>query len=138
MNHLRQLLSTSAQFDHIIDRFAAGAKDDAWIPAIAAAGGWIVITADAGKRPTRGEAKLPKLCREFRITHVVLSAALHIRPASMKAAAIAQLWPEIIRLGECRAGTRFNLRYKTLKGKVGLTVSLDKMWEPPDEGNPSE
>lgn len=131
MESIRQLVQSAAAFAHICDYLNQGVLDAEWVPRIAADGGWVVITADGGKQSKRGN-KLPDLCRHYGITHVVLSAKLHGLKSREKAAAVAALRAEIEKLSDEPAGSRFRLRYKEVKGRVGMTIVLEKVeYKPP-------
>ena len=82
-----------------------GAKDNEWIPKLAS-GGWIVVSADHGRK---GGAKLPLLCRQHRITHVLLSPALCNEKQLVKALALLSVWPRLLELPAKPAGSRFVL-----------------------------
>lgn len=111
MEELQQLVPAGCEFAHILDHFASGTHDDEWIPAMKGQG-WIVISADSGKnRPSRG-GKLPRLCKENEITHVLFGSKLHQRPGRDKLAALLLVWPEIVELHRELPGTRFGLRYQ--------------------------
>ena len=125
MHDLRRVLKTDAKFVHITEKYGSGAKDNEWIPALAAEGGWVVITSDGGRKSKRGN-KLPVICAASKLTHVVLSAKLHERTAHEKSAALAFLWSKIEVLRDEEPGSRFNLRFKSLKGKTGLAVILER------------
>jgi hypothetical protein len=94
MLELQSMVAPDSEFRHIVDTFRAGEKDEIWIPRLGAEGDWIVITADAGTHSKRGR-KLPQLCREYSVTHVVLSRTLHQRTVLEKVAALACIWPKI-------------------------------------------
>jgi len=108
-----------------------GVLDSEWIPRIAADGRWIVITTDAGKRPSRG-GKLPRLCREHKVTHVVISSTIHRKRTQEKLEALVAVWDEIARLNEAPPGTRFKLRYRPAKGSGILKLDLERV--PDDKG----
>ena len=92
---------------------------------MASEGGWIIITSDGGKQSKKGD-KLPELCREYSITHVVLSAKLHKKKAHEKIAALLFVWEQIATLEKEAPGTRFDLRFRKNKGTQALTVVLVK------------
>jgi hypothetical protein len=80
VDHLRSLLALAvlendAEVSHILDIYGQGKLDSEWIPEIAAQA-YIVITGDLGRK---GGAKLPRLCVQYGITHVLLSPAMGSR-----------------------------------------------------------
>jgi hypothetical protein len=93
---------------HIFAKFQPGTPDKIWISEIAREGNWIVITADRGIH-SRMEEKLPLICREFNITHIMLSRGLHKRNIYYKALAIESSWSEIIATASAPPGTGFVL-----------------------------
>lgn len=52
----------------------ADCADDEWVPKLSVEE-WIVVSSDRGKQC--GGAKLPQVCAEHRVTHVLLSKAVH-------------------------------------------------------------
>lgn len=126
MEKLHQLVSSNASFVHIVDYFSQGEKDEHWIPKLSAEGGWVVITADGGKQSKRGQ-KLPELCWEYGITHVVLSSTLHSKKSSEKVGILAALWSQIEPLHEMPKGSHYHLRYRTIKGKNAVVVALEEV-----------
>ena len=127
MELLHQLVSSECEFLHICDFFASGTPDAVWIPEIAKAGGYIVITADAGKNPKKKERKLPDLCAEYKVTHVIMSAKLHEQKGQEKVAALASVWDEIDALEKEPPGSRFRLRFKDSKSLIQRTFALDRV-----------
>lgn len=123
VDQLRTLCGESAdRFASILDRQAEGVADEEWIPLLAAEGDWIVLSADRGKIVTRG-AKLPNLCREYKITHVLLSAKVHRQPAMVKLHIFATIWPKLVeKVESAEPGERFVLRYFEMKNGLRIDV----------------
>jgi hypothetical protein len=141
METVRQTVPTEAAFVHICDYLSQGVLDTDWIPQIAREGGWVVITSDGGKHSKKGD-KLPELCREHGITHVVLSATLHAKKSHEKVAAIIEMWEQIEATVTAITGTRFQLQYKNTKRNRGVILTLVEVPPPappppPDTPNPS-
>jgi hypothetical protein len=111
------------EFRHIVDHQKQGALDADWVPKVASEG-WIVITADRGKRC--GGAKLPQLCRLHGITHVMLSASLHSMASPEKVGAIMSVWSDLVKLRSEPRGSGYSLRLST-----SLRVTLLRVYEPP-------
>lgn len=102
-----------------------GALDNEWIPRIAAEGRWVVVTADGGKRGSRG-GKLPHLCQEHKVTHVVISNTIHAKKTRDKLALISEKWEQIAEaVAKAPLGTRFRLRLKPARGSGILRVVLE-------------
>lgn len=103
-----RLYGSDAELAHLFSKFPMGAKDTEWIPAIAQEGGWIVVTADRGKHSKKDE-KLPYICREFGVSHVMLSSGLHRRTMYYKYLAISSCWSALLDVGSHPPGTGFSL-----------------------------
>ncbi len=89
----------------------AGTPDSVWIPQIAAEPGWIVISSDRAKsKSERLDQNLPHLCREHRVTHILLSSTVHNLKLFDKARAIVAVWNDLLKASEVKAGTRFLLK----------------------------
>ena len=93
---------------HLVREFEPGTADRVWLQVVKA-NRWLLLTADRGKS-NRGE-KLPRVCRELGVIHVVLSATLHSRtPSSEKALAVADCWSDIVEVWTNRIGCGHSLR----------------------------
>ena len=77
---------------HLSERFAQNEPDEKWIPELSNDPEWVVITADKGLDPKR--EKLPMLCREFNISHVSMTQAVHHAGYSVHKHALLSLWPQ--------------------------------------------
>jgi hypothetical protein len=114
-NVLATLLATSPvkpEVKHVREFQREGVPDSEWIPSVAGEG-WIIISADRGKRNKleADDEKLPYLCRKLGITHVLLSAKIHMMRGFDKAVIIAGLWAAIAEQCTCcPRGTRFVIR----------------------------
>lgn len=93
---LAEFTSGSVEFAHLVDFNLSGKTDDEWVPEIADQG-WIVVTTDRGKKPSRG-GKLPFLCQRYGVTYVMLSAAIHKRNTFDKIRAMFDVWPQLAAL----------------------------------------
>jgi hypothetical protein len=102
IQRLRTFLSASAdeesfpEIRHVLEYHDSGARDIEWIPKMAEEG-WIVISADRGKKSSGGE-KLPKICVQYGITHVLLSASVHHRPTFDKMMTVLSVWADLSEL----------------------------------------
>lgn len=104
-----------------------GVVDEKWIPLIATEGRWVVITSDGGRQRSRG-AKLPDLCREHNVTHVVITSSIHSKKTADKLRILSESWDRIVQaVTEAPPGTRFRLRYKPAKGSGILRVVLERV-----------
>lgn len=107
-------------------------KDEIWVPKIAP-GGWTVISTDRAKRC--GGRKLPDLCREHKVTHILLSASIHEAKQFEKIRAVLAVLPKIILATRSPKGTRFSLRYDGPDKRVAL-VERPYPNHPPPIGAP--
>ncbi|MBN2447217.1 MAG: hypothetical protein JXO22_10850 [Phycisphaerae bacterium] len=93
---------------HLIDfEGRAGSRDDTWVPKLQEQD-YMVITADKGRRG--GGPKLPRICKEFGIRHVVLVGKLVHRTMFERVRALLVVWPSLIRVDDAPRGTTFRLK----------------------------
>ncbi len=86
---------------------ACSVPDHVWIPKIASES-WLVVSADRGRR---GKGMpLPKVCRQFGVSHVLISGALHQQRQFEKARAIFIVWPKLIDAYAGPPGTEYVLQ----------------------------
>lgn len=111
------LFGAEADLAHLFSKFASGTADSEWIPQIANEGGWIVVTCDRGKNSKKSE-KLPLICRDLEVTHVVLSAAIQKRSAYCRVMAISACWRQLIAAADAPKGTGFAITMRI--GKDGI------------------
>lgn len=97
---------------HIIDFCGThGVKDEDWVPMLKDES-WTVFSLDLGKGG-KGE-KLPRLCVENGITHILLSPALHKSSQFEKIRCVLAAWPQIIDVAESNErGGRYMLQRGT-------------------------
>jgi len=93
---------------HLFQFAEESETDDVWIPRIAPAG-WTVITTDRAKQS--GARKLPQLCCEYGVTHILISQSIHNSKQFEKVRAVVAMWPEIVAASLGPKGRRFSLRY---------------------------
>ena len=92
---------------HLLDlEDKQGITDDVWLPTLVDEK-WVVITADQGRR---GGPKLPRVCRDLGITHVLIRGKLHHARQFEKARAIVLVWPELVSISDAPPGTQFRLQ----------------------------
>ena len=106
---LFRLYGAENEVAHLFTKFDPGTKDEVWIPQLASEGGWIIITTDQGKQSKKGQ-KLPEICREFRVTHIMLSTKLHTRNMYTKVLAIQHCLPSIMDVVTSPPGSGFLLQ----------------------------
>ena len=90
----------------VIDRFGSGAKDHLWIPQVAKEG-WVILSTDRAKQC--GGQKLPLICQEHGVTHILLSRAIHGMKQFYKACVVIHVWDSICQVRSAPIGSRFNL-----------------------------
>lgn len=124
MHHLLTYAIQGVELHHIIDKFFSGDKDENWIPQLASDGNWIVFTADAGKKSKDG-FKLPDICAENHVTHVLLSGKLHHMKSIDKIGWIGLGWPLVEqKVYKSKPGSRFKMRLVSSKGGDSLTIAV--------------
>lgn len=101
---------------HVLDYFQSGSSDAEWIPRIAQER-FIVISFDRGRK--YGGPKLPQICAEHDVTHVLVSGKLNQRKQADKIRAIMEVWPDLAALANAPRGSRYLLRL-TSTGRATL------------------
>jgi hypothetical protein len=71
MNEWLSWENPSPTIHHLTNYFISGSLDPEWIPKIKGQG-WIIISQDKG---SKGRNKLPQICVECGITHIILTKA---------------------------------------------------------------
>jgi len=100
---------SAPQVLHLLDYIGRhGERDDVWIPKLARED-WLLISTDQGRR---GGPKLPRICRQLGVRHVLLVGRLHHAKQFEKARAILVVWPELLAAMDEPRGTRFKLRLR--------------------------
>jgi hypothetical protein len=94
---------------HLLEFFRAGTPDTEWLQKIRD-DGWLPVTGDRGR--SNNGPKLPRLCRELGIIHIVLSARVYDLPAIDRALAIAACWLDIVDVWQTRRGCGHLLQFK--------------------------
>jgi hypothetical protein len=130
------LFGAEAELTHLFQKFSPGTLDSIWISQIAAEGGWIVVTSDRGAKSKKSE-RLPLICRELRVTHVVLSRGLHKRSAYFRTLANSSSWRQLLDAAEAAKGTGFSLSMSTAKKEV-ISFRFQKLYDPPGDELPPE
>lgn len=105
---------TQPLLKHIFQVSQEGEDDDKWIKKIDE-GDCIVISGDQG----HGKPRLPLICKQKNITHIILSPNVHHSTRFDRARAILALWPHILETFNAPPGSRFQLQQdSTKKGYV--------------------
>ena len=123
MAELREATNETATFTHILDLYDQGKEDREWIPQCASEGGWVIISGDRAKNNNAG-GKLPALCREQGVTHIILGARAHQLRVAEKLSLFQLMWPQIAEARNAKPGTRFKLQFKQLPKNRGLQAVL--------------
>lgn len=109
---LRNLISRTrepVEIKHLLDLCPSGILDLNWLPQFQdQIEPWLIITADSGKRC--GGDRLPQICGELGIRHVLLSGKLHQRRQFDKIRAVITVWPALKEAHSSAAGSRFKLQ----------------------------
>ena len=93
---------------HLFVHVPDGTPDEIWIPRIKGVG-WTVVSTDRGRRC--GGRKLPDICFENQVKHILLSGMLHNAKHFEKIRAIVSAWSEIVLSIRSQSGLRYCLRY---------------------------
>ena len=112
-------------FAHLVKKLKQGVLDDEWIPQVALEGGWLIITSDGGKSKSRG-GKLPELCVEYKVSHLIFSPAFHSLTSNDKVVKLESVFQHILDLSQKIDGTRGDLVYKPTDKGFSLNLVYDK------------
>jgi hypothetical protein len=92
---------------HLLERFQPGTPDEEWIPKIAQEG-FILISSDLG-RGKRGR-RLPEICIQCGLTHVLVSGKLHNQTQFEKIRGVLVVWPRLLETAQEPPGTGYMLK----------------------------
>jgi hypothetical protein len=104
----------SPTIHHLTNYFIPGESDPVWIPKVAEEG-WIILTADRGKK---GKDKLPSICVTYKVTHILMGTSVMKLKQYQKANAIISIWEKIKECADAPKGSRFLM--SSNKGRVSL------------------
>lgn len=104
---IEQSSTESVDFKHLLEFQQQGVEDKDWLPQKAKEG-WVLITADRG-RPTGSQqgGNLPRLCRTYQMTHILLGPSIHKKKQFDKMRALLAVWDDVIIACRAKPGTRF-------------------------------
>jgi hypothetical protein len=122
MNEMFSWENPRPTINHLTNYFVPGTLDPDWIPKIKGQG-WIIISQDKG---SKGRNKLPQICTEYGITHIILSKAVGQLKQQQKANQIISVWEDIKKCYDEPPGTRFRLKL-TSAGRA----AIEKVTPPP-------
>jgi hypothetical protein len=110
---------------HVYDFQFSGIHDEVWIPSIAA-DGYIIITADGGRNGRKKGEKLPRLCVQFGITHVVMTPSIHHKRVIEKTSILISVIADLVKLPLAPKGSRFSLRLSNSGAPVLQQIDLSR------------
>ncbi len=101
---------------HVLDDWAAGTPDSQWLETLREDSSWIVITKDAGKNSA--PEKLPLICREWNITHVLFTAGIIQKGFLTQKNALVAVWEKLFQLHRLPPGSQVKLGEASPKGEA--------------------
>ena len=99
-----------------MDDWTAGTPDSQWLEALRLDPSWIIITKDAGKNSA--QEKLPLICHQWGITHIVFTAGIINKGFVTQKNAIAGVWEQLFQLHRLPPGSQVKLGESSQKGDV--------------------
>jgi hypothetical protein len=118
---------------HLATLNLEGKNDDDWIPELKQLG-YMPVTTDRGKKPSRG-GKFPILCQRNGLTHIMMSAAVHRHDQFDKIRALLSVWPKLLAASAGAPGLGYLLR-KTNDNAFDLSPVAPRH-DPQAEGLPN-
>ncbi len=98
--------------NHIFSFSQEGEDDHIWIPKLNKQE-HVIISSDRGR--SKIKPRLPQVCKQSQITHILFSSAAHHLTKFEKARAIITLWPQIVETFEAPLGSRYQIKHKARK-----------------------
>ena len=92
---------------HVLQDYPRGTADSVWLSDLANRGDWIVISSDSGKNSKK--EKLPLICSQFGLTHVLITPTLINGGYTMQKAALVAIWYKLPDLLHLPKGTSVRL-----------------------------
>ena len=109
LRNLIEKTRENAEIQHLLETSPVGILDSEWLPKFQSQSEpWLVLTADMGKRS--GGKRLPDICRELGIRHVLISGKLHQKRQFDKMRAILTVWPDLRTAFDSKPGSCFKLQ----------------------------
>ena len=104
------------QVRHLMDDWTPGTPDSQWLEPLRLDRSWIVITKDAGRNSA--PEKLPLICREWGITHLVFTHGIISKGFTTQKLALSAIWEQLFLLHQLPPGTQVKLGETTRKGNI--------------------
>lgn len=101
---------------HLLEDWRPGTPDPDWLAPLREDRSWIVITKDAGTHSP--DDKLPLICRDWGITHVVLTGGIIRAGYTQQKQSLAAVWTWLFRLHRLPPGTQVKLGRVQRKGNI--------------------
>ena len=111
----------------MVEYFDKGDDDEDWLPILENHNSkWIVVTADRGRDPKK--PKLPFICEELGVTHIMMTPTLKDAGYVAQKQALLTVWPQIVRTPFLPRGTRISLgvRRYTAGGHYWPSLQIGK------------
>jgi len=105
---LKDTISEELVIGHLLEYYEQGIWDEEWVP-LAAQDGWVIVTADRGrKRGGKGD-QLRLVCERHQITHIALSRRVNTRKSIDKIMTILSVWHEVLSAMDSPPGSHWSL-----------------------------
>lgn len=96
---------TQPYLKHVFHNVDPGTNDTDLIDSLDR-GDCIIISGDTG----RDEPRLPQVCQQKNITHIILSSSVHHATKFERARAVVMLWPKILKTFDAPPGSRYQIQ----------------------------
>ena len=123
-----------ATVKHILDMQPHGIWDEIWAPKIVPEG-WIIISGDRGKKGRKKGEKLPIICLQYSISHVLLGPSAHNQRNFSKLLTILSVWFDLVKVVPgAPKGSRFAIESATRGHGRLVPKPTPKTGTPPPPG----
>jgi hypothetical protein len=102
---------------HIFQISQEGEEDNQWTQKLDE-GDCIIITGDQG----RDKPRLPQICKDKHVTHIILTRNVHNSSKFERARAIIALWPQILQTFSSPPGSRYQIQQNSKKNDYVLVL----------------
>jgi len=102
---------TQPYLKHVFQIVDPGTNDTDLIDSLVGRGDCIIISGDTG----RDEPRLPQVCQQKNITHIILSSSVHHATKFERARAVIMLWPKILKTFDAPPGSRYQIQKVSTK-----------------------